>query len=1078
MLHPKLKRFLSQKSGYFLVTGPPGTAKTYSLIELLLYLLDKKQIDPSRILVFCFNRRWAKILRERLAESAERSIFEVQITSFFSFCADFIEKTFYLKGPAVNEKPPLIDFNNKIQILNATRQWKLLKEVIDSLEKKYYPLTFKYMGGNSFVRNSFTQEVFDFILRAQESLLTPSDLSCKLTSSDVPFLSEIAGIYDSYNKALLKGNLYNYGRLLADTVDILKNNSGIRNSARQLYDFIIIDELQELNKAQFQIAELLSMSNLIFFGNDDESIYAFRGSMINNFGKVLEKIYQGSNPEKNVLFLKTNYRNNYYINKVCENFINLNESRISKSSLVKKNPQAKNGIKNVVHAPVITKEFKTVLDEVNFIVEQIKKCIILKKVDPEDICILVKGLGYKTVLIENALRQNKILFTYRTSRTILENTNIQYIINFLKLITLLDEEIKGSNEYTKIVFKEGDRNNFKNRLLGSILGSVFVGVSPLFIKRTSSYCNNNLWESICLLDNEEFRKAYKNSGGFDDGEMSKLIDFKNRVNDILKLNSLSVYEFVLKFLNTERIGIIDFLLKDKNISESEKESSLNILGDYLESLKDFSVTEPLKSSVKDYLLFLADIEGNDFLEEIEESTKEIIKQGYVNILSYHHCKGLEFEAVFMPFINKNYLPAAFGKAQLYDMQIFNYFAESKTLLQEEIRKRHMESERNLFYTGMTRAKSYLFITANAMEDKSIFFEEVTEICRNLKNSVKDKYGKQKKAQDISRNDSAESYLPGFFELIYSDPASKWLVRKTAAARTFKLKKGIKINIKNYFMLLSFLKLYYPYKKWWSRRNFTINRISPYEIMQPVFSYTSLNNYIECPYRYKLRNYIGLKEKKSLSLILGSAYHEILKNFFKEPCSDFSRSRLLEIIDKVFKELEFEFEYLRKVAHLKAVSDFKKYFDNYLPCYALNILTEKEFRFEFNGERFIGRIDQLNILDDDTVELIDFKSGSNKMSGSFLENEIQLRLYRFAVDLSSEMEFIKNKKYLLKYVFLGDERNQIYKLPDGFYDFENFAIFLKSITESIKKENFEPEPLSSYSCIDCDFRIVCPDINAK
>ena len=1079
MLHSKLKRFLNQKNGSFLVTGPPGTGKTHLLIETLLYLLNKKKIDPSRILVFCFNRRWAKILREKVAESVGRSIFEISITSFFSFCADFIEKMFYLKELNSDEKSETYLYNCGIKILNATQQWKLLKEVINGLKKENYPLTFKYIISNSFIHDSFTQEVFDFILRAQENLLSPIEISNKFTPFYNPVLSEIVGIYANYNEELLRRNLYNYGRLLVDTVNTLKGNEKIRNYFKQSYDFIIVDELQELNNAQFEIASYLSDSNLIFFGNDDECIYAFRGSMVNNFGRVIKKIYKNPDPDGFVLFLKTNLRSRNLINEVSNDFIDLNEGRISKRAFVRNCEAKRNGNINRYDS-VVLKEFKTALDEIDFVSEQIKKFIVIKKTKPEEICILVKGLGYKTKLIENALTQNEILFTRRSSRTILGNINVQYTINFLKFITLLINEGKGNDliENSKAEHTGTDKNDIKNKLLESILGSIFVGISPLFIKKMNSGRDNSLWESICSFNEKDLIQIQKNPEVTASNELSKLIEFKNIVNSFLKLVNSNVYDFVFKFLTTGKIGIIDFLLKDETISDFERESSLCILGDYLESLKDFSKDNPDSNSIMDYLLFLDDIAGNNFLEEIEESTKEVIKPGHINVLSYHHCKGLEFEVVFMPFINKNYLPASFGTTQLYDLQVFNYFSTGKILPVEVIRRKHLEDERNLFYTGMTRARSYLFITASKFEDSSIFFEEVSNIYGNLKKSAISKYKKLKKRQNILLHDSDKSRLFKYHEWLYSNPKNKWLIRKNVVSKTFKLKKSLGIDVENYLKGLSFLKSYYPYSQWWCCRNFTENKINPFLVIKPVFSYTSLSTYLECPYMYKLKNYFGLKEEKSLSLIIGSIYHIILKNFFKDNVSNFSWERLAKIINEVFKEFNFEFDHLKKEIHSKIVKDFKNYFNNCFPSYAIKTLIEKEFGFEFDGETVMGRIDQLNFLEGDIVELIDFKSGVKKITGFYLENEVQLRLYRLAVDLSPEMEFIKNKKYILKYIFLGDEHNQIYKLSDEFYNFEVFNSFLKNIIKEIKNEKFEAGPQVSYSCRDCDFNIVCPNKNAK
>lgn len=379
MLNSKIKKYLEKKNGNFLIIGPPGTGKTYSLIETTKYLIIKKKINPSRILIFCFNRRWAKILREKTAEAIGRNIFEIPITTFFSFCIDFLEKS----------KVDL-EFNfNPINIMNAPEQWKLLKDVIERLDKKNYPLTFKYLSNNSFTANSYLQEVFDFILRAQENLLAPRELSDKFTPFFNPLLAEIVGIYANYRKELDERNLYNYGRLLEDTVKILKENSLIKNYYNDFYEFVMIDELQEINKAQLEIIKCLSNRNCIFFGNDDESIYTFRGSMVNNFNEVYKSIIPGSptitgsKNSQNIIFLDKNYRSSSFINEISSKFIALNEDRFPKTSLPlktrnNKNNSNKNNKSNGdgdddnkmtlsdIYGELIIKEFKNKLEEASF----------------------------------------------------------------------------------------------------------------------------------------------------------------------------------------------------------------------------------------------------------------------------------------------------------------------------------------------------------------------------------------------------------------------------------------------------------------------------------------------------------------------------------------------------------------------------------------------------------------------------------------------------------------------------------------------------------------------------------------
>ncbi len=106
----------------------------------------------------------------------------------------------------------------------------------------------------------------------------------------------------------------------------------------------------------------------------------------------------------------------------------------------------------------------------------------------------------------------------------------------------------------------------------------------------------------------------------------------------------------MKFITDKRTGLMKLMLGDsKNKAARGKEGSISVLGDYLESIKEFTGENTGKNSIKDYLIFLEGIMENNFLEEIEESTKEFMLEGSVNILSFHQVKGLEFEAVFLPF---------------------------------------------------------------------------------------------------------------------------------------------------------------------------------------------------------------------------------------------------------------------------------------------------------------------------------------------------------------------------------------------------------------------------------------------
>lgn len=1202
MLHSKLKSFIEKKDGTFLVVGAPGTGKTHVLLELISYLLKEKNIPPDRILVFSFNRRWAKILREKTSEDRGESLVEIPITSFFAYCAELIEKNLYLKNLGNNIGLPEAcgksgHFKNatsdnadeeaqysSLKILTAPDQWRLLKDVISGkLDKKNYPHTFRFMESSAHIYRSYIQEVFDFILRAQENLLTPKVLSNKFTPFYNQVLSEIVGIYVNYLKCLKSSGFYNYGKLLVDAAELLQNNKEFAEFCKKSYEFVIVDEFQEINRAQFEIVKNISNNNTILFGNDDECTYAFRGSMLNNFNSVFDELVSASAPIpppifrnlseltakqssqvlspdtqllsnsqpssgtqlltapvsfkisntpaavpspgsgklKNILFLEKNSRSNYLINEVCRQFIEANEDRINKKSEIRISADVKEGAFE-------TGEFKTVMDEVTFICSRIKKLIFLKNIKPEKICVIVKGMGYKTRLLENMLSGSNIPFMRRSSRTILENHFTKYILNFLKLIVLQTSPLENSGQ-------------IEMQLLQALLCSEPVGLRPVFVKKIfsrtwpgnrpsfngkesagsknkvgyeSAGANTAGHESagantannhagVCSLL-ENVRKFLKNSDVFLKSENQKksvktgksatlsdslylkdikrLSDFIAALVKYMQLNSegASAENIIDELVNDTDIGILKHLLGLKKNPGYVTINNLSLLGDYLRTVNDFSESNPTSNTAEKYLIFLEDIISNNFLEEIEESTKEFLKPGFINILSYHQCKGLEFDAVFLPFINENYLPSPFGKAQLYDMQIFNYFTEGKSYTEEILKKKHLADERKLFYTGLSRAKDYIFVTSGNSESKSRFFEEIEEIIGEIKGKIPVKNIKSiNKANKSNASWVKEAESDIALRRDYKNrrlaSLEKWLVRKRAISKIFKKYNGVEACGDNLTGDLIFLKEMYPPQNWWSLKRLSLNSNVPFRIIDPVFSYSALSSYLECPVKYKMNYYFKIKQEKNLSLLIGSIYHEIVRNFFEKNKEELSWASLEKEISDVFaleKFKSFEFSYLKKEVFEKTVEDFKNYYEGYVNGNVLNVSSERAFDFDIEGSRVKGRIDQINYISEDVVELIDFKSGKKNSAALSEDNEIQLRLYRMAVDLSPGLNDLKGKEYVMKYIFLGDIKNREFSLGKNFYDFRQFYDFIKNTIKEIKKEKFDLGPKNTFTCKNCEYRNIC------
>ncbi len=255
---------------------------------------------------------------------------------------------------------------------------------------------------------------------------------------------------------------------------------------------------------------------------------------------------------------------------------------------------------------------------------------------------------------------------------------------------------------------------------------------------------------------------------------------------------------------------------------------------------------------------------------------------------------------------------------------------------------------------------------------------------------------------------------------------KWLVRKRAISKIYKKNNRPASGRDTLTEDLIFLKEMYPPQSWWSLKKLSLNNNVPFSIISPVFSYSALSSYLECPVKYKMNFYFKIKQEKNLSLLIGSIYHEIVRNFFEKNKEELSWASLEKEITDVFaleKFKSFEFSYLKKEIFEKAVEDFKNYYEGYVNGNSLKVSSERAFDFDIEGSMVKGRIDQINFISEEAVELIDFKSGKKDSAAFNEEDEIQLRLYRMAVDLSPGLEDLKGKEYGMKYIFLGDKKNR-------------------------------------------------------
>jgi len=160
-------------------------------------------------------------------------------------------------------------------------------------------------------------------------------------------------------------------------------------------------------------------------------------------------------------------------------------------------------------------------------------------------------------------------------------------------------------------------------------------------------------------------------------------------------------------------------------------------------------------------------------------------------------------------------------------------------------------------------------------------------------------------------------------------------------------------------------------------------------------------------------------------------------------------KYLDYFKKEFDRHDFEFKFVKKNLMERAAKEFKSFFDKNLPDNPEKSIMEKKFTFYIDNDYVTGRIDQINFTCDDKIELVDYKSSSTRFNELYLQEEIQLKLYRLAVDLSEELSSLRGKEYRLKYICLGVPGNPVCEIPLEYYDSDKFMGALKNIILSKK-----------------------------
>lgn len=300
-LNDKQKEAVLHFEGPLLILAGAGSGKTRVLTHRIAYLIEEHQVPPYHILALTFTNKAANEMRERVNNIIEYGAGSIWVSTFHSTCVRILRRFIDHLG-----------YDNAFTIYDSDDQKSLMKDICKQLNidtKKYKERTF-----------------LNAISSAKDELKTPEQYADEVAKE---YNKKIFGrVYKEYQKRLKQNNALDFDDLIMLTVQLFRQNVEILNHYQERFPFILVDEYQDTNTAQFTLLSLLASryQNLCVVGDDDQSIYRFRGANIHNILNF-EKIF----PATKVIRLEQNYRSTKNILAAASGVIKHNSMRKEKT---------------------------------------------------------------------------------------------------------------------------------------------------------------------------------------------------------------------------------------------------------------------------------------------------------------------------------------------------------------------------------------------------------------------------------------------------------------------------------------------------------------------------------------------------------------------------------------------------------------------------------------------------------------------------------------------------------------------------------------------------------------------------
>ena len=572
-LNDKQYEAVINTEGPSLVIAGAGSGKTKVLTHKISYLINEKNVKPWNILAITFTNKAANEMKQRIENLVGgQATNDMWIGTFHSICVRILRKFI-----------DRIGFDSSFIIFDASDQKSLVKQCLKELN----------IDDKIFTDRGVLSEISN----AKNEMLTPVQYAVKANGE---YRKEtIAKVYSLYQSKLKQNNSIDFDDIINYTIQILTENPDILEYYSEKFRYVLVDEYQDTNKAQFTLITLLSAKhgNITVVGDNDQGIYSFRGADISNILNF-EKDFPGTK----IIKLEQNYRSTKPILDAANAVIKHNPKKYEK------NLWTENKEGNMPKLHVAKNEY----DEASYIVEQIEHLRREEYFKYSDFTILYRT-NAQSRAIEDILRRENIAYRIIGGQKFYERKEIKDTISYLRLI----------------------QNPADNLSLQRIINEPKRGIGKTSLEKIEEIANTNgisMYEVIKKAETFGLNKVFLNSR-----EFVNIIEEMHAKKDDMLISELiketlnkTGYTKALELENTAQAearieNIEEFLTV---AMEFEKEMSENSLAEFLESIT-----------------LTSDVDGMD---ENEDS---------VTLMTLHSAKGLEFPVVFLVGMEEGLFPS-------------------------------------------------------------------------------------------------------------------------------------------------------------------------------------------------------------------------------------------------------------------------------------------------------------------------------------------------------------------------------------------------------------------------------------